>query len=46
MIEAASYGNSVAEATDKATGGRFIVRADDLYTAVVELARQVRIDPY
>ena len=34
MSGADSVGNSVAEATDEATGERFIVRADDLYATV------------
>jgi len=37
-------GNTVTEATDQTTSERFVVRADDLYTAVVELAQQVGID--
>ena len=44
MTGADSDGNSIVEATDKATGERFVVRADDLYAAVVELAQQVGID--
>ena len=44
MTGADSSGNSVAEATDKTTGETFVVRADALYTAVVELAQQVGID--
>ena len=39
-------GNTVAEAIDETTKERFIVRADDLYTAVVELAQQVGIELY
>ena len=39
-----SDGNSVAEATGEQTGETFVVRADDLYTAVVELAQQVGIE--
>ncbi len=39
-----SDGNTVAEATDLTTSERFIVRGDDLYTAAVELAQQVRLD--
>ena len=44
MTGADSDGNAVAEATDKTTGERFIVRADDLYAAVIELAQQVGIE--
>ena len=39
-----SKGNTVVQATDQTTGERFVVRAADLYTAVVELAQQVGID--
>ena len=44
MTGADSGGNSVVEATDETTGERFVVRADDLYVAVVKLARQVGLD--
>ena len=44
MMGADSDRNSVVEATDTKTGERYIVRADDLYTAVVELAQQVGIE--
>ena len=44
MTGADSHGNSVVEATDERTGEKFVVRADDLYAAVVELAQQVGID--
>jgi hypothetical protein len=44
MTGADSDGNSVAEATDEATGEMFVVRPDDLYAAVVELAQQVGLD--
>jgi hypothetical protein len=44
MTGADSSGNSVVEATELTTGETFIVRADDLYTAVVELAQQVGLD--
>ena len=39
-----SNGNSVVEATDEANGEKFIVRADELYSAVIELAQQVGIE--
>ncbi len=39
-----SHGNSVVEATEERTGEKFVVRADDLYTAVVVLAQQVGVD--
>ncbi len=39
-----SDGNSIAEATDLTTSERFIVRGDDLYTTVVELAQQVGME--
>ncbi len=44
MTGADSDGNSVVEATDERTGEKFVVRGDDLYTAVVELAQQVGLD--
>lgn len=44
MTGADSHGNSVAEATDERTGEKFVVRADDLYAAVVVLAQQVGVD--
>ncbi len=44
MAGADRHGNSVAETTDEATGEKFIVRSDDLYTAVVELAQQVGVE--
>ena len=39
-----SNGNSVAESTDEANGEKFIIRADELYSAVIELAQQVGIE--
>lgn len=36
MVGADSDGNEVVEATDKETGEKFIVRADDLHKAVVD----------
>ena len=44
LTAADSDGNTVVEATDKTTGGRFIVRGEDLYNAVVELAQKVGLD--
>ena len=44
MTGADSHGNAVVEATDERTGEKFVVRADRLYTAVVELAQQTGID--
>ena len=44
MTGADSDGNRVVEAPDGRTGEKFVVRADHLYTAVVELAQQVGID--
>lgn len=44
MVGADSDGNKVVEATDKETGERFVVTADDLYMAAVELAQQAGID--
>lgn len=44
MVGTDSDGNKVVEATDKETGERFVVRADDLHMAAVELAQQVGID--
>ena len=44
LTGADSDGNSVAEAADKTIGERFIVRAEDLYSAVVELAQQVGLE--
>ena len=44
MTGADSDGNTVVETTDKTTGGRFIVRGEDLYNAVVELAQKVGLD--
>ena len=41
MTGADSDGNSVAEATSEQNGETFVVRADDLYTAIAKLARQV-----
>lgn len=43
MTGAAGDRNSVAEATDTKAGERYLVRADDLNRAVVDLARQVGI---
>ena len=43
-IGADSNGNSIAEATDEANSEKFIVRADELYSAVIELAQQVGIE--
>lgn len=40
---AAADGQDVIEAMNQRTGEMFVVRGDDLYTAVVELARQVGI---
>ncbi len=44
MVCADSDGNKVVEATEKKTGERFVVRADDLYMAAIELAQQVGVD--
>ncbi len=44
MTGADRHGNAVVEATDDHTGEKFVVRTDDLYTAVVELAQQVGIE--
>lgn len=44
LTGAGSDGNSVVEATDEKTRERFIVRADSLYAAAVELGQQVGID--
>lgn len=44
MIGADSNGNRVVEATDEKTGERFVVRGDNLYATVVELAQQVGIE--
>ena len=44
MAGADSPGNSVVEATDDTTRERFVVGADDLYAAIVELTQQVGID--
>jgi len=44
MVGADSDGNEVVEATDKDTGETFVVRADDLCVAAIELAQQVGID--
>ena len=44
MVGTDSDGNKVVEATDTETGERFVVRADDLYMAAIELAQQVGID--
>ena len=38
-------GQRVIEAVDRQTGETFVVRATDLYTAVLELAPQVGIGP-
>ncbi len=40
----AADGQDLIEAVDQRTGEAFVVRGDDLYTAVVELARQVGIE--
>ena len=37
-------GKSVVEASDETNGEKFIVRADELYSAVIELAQQVGIE--
>ena len=37
-------GNSVVEAAHETTGERFVVRADSLYAAIVELAQQVGLE--
>ncbi len=37
-------GCHVVEATDRETGETFVVRGDDLYRTVVELAQQVGIE--
>ncbi len=44
MTGADRHGNRVVEATDERIGEKFIVRADHLYTAVVELAQQIGLD--
>jgi len=43
-VGADSDGNKVVEAADKKTGETFVVRADCLYMAAVELVQQVGID--
>ena len=40
----ASMGQHVIEAVNQRTGEAFVVRGDDLYLAVVELAQQVGIE--
>ena len=37
-------GRNVVEAVNKETGETFVVRGDDLYTVVVELAQQCGIE--
>ena len=40
----ASEGHHVVEAVNKETGEQFVVRGEDLYATVVELAGQVGLD--
>ena len=40
----ASEGHHVVETVNEQTGERFVVRGEDLYATVVELAGQVGID--
>ena len=40
----AATGQDIVEAVNQRTGEAFVVRGDDLYTAVVKLARQVGIE--
>ena len=44
MTGADRHGNAVVEATDERTGENLVVRGDDLYTTIVEMAQQVGID--
>ena len=44
MTGADNHGNCVVQAANRATRETFVVRADALYTAVVESAQQVGID--
>ena len=44
MTGADRHGNAIVEASDERIGEKFVVRADDLYTAVVELAQHVGIE--